>query len=224
MDRQDPSSARRLHWSVQSESDPSLPNCPHRYAILTKATWPSWKGDEKQGVLHLLQSVNMDSDQFQLGRSKVFIKAPESVSVRLTSPLVSSVPPLSLQQLHWPPPHNMAAFFFSSFYSCLREGFHLLSIQCRSFLIPLLLHSLQGTQHFFYKDIVIQWFLIYCPFPILDGHLLEVLYAIVYSQPPVESVSRKVPNSYLQCPIVLKLKGISLSHQGGLGKPMSMPG
>lgn len=32
--------------------------------------------DEKQGVLHLLQSVNMDSDQFQLGRSKVFIKAP----------------------------------------------------------------------------------------------------------------------------------------------------
>ncbi|KAM9183480.1 unconventional myosin-Ie isoform 1-T1 [Dugong dugon] len=50
-----------------------------RYAILTKDTWPSWRGDEKQGVLHLLQSVNMDSDQFQLGRSKVFIKAPESL-------------------------------------------------------------------------------------------------------------------------------------------------
>ncbi|XP_023568426.1 unconventional myosin-Ie [Octodon degus] len=50
-----------------------------RYAILTKATWPAWHGDEKQGVLHLLQSVNMDSDQFQLGRSKVFIKAPESL-------------------------------------------------------------------------------------------------------------------------------------------------
>ncbi|XP_013374322.1 PREDICTED: unconventional myosin-Ie isoform X2 [Chinchilla lanigera] len=50
-----------------------------RYAILTAATWPAWHGDEKQGVLHLLQSVNMDSDQFQLGRSKVFIKAPESL-------------------------------------------------------------------------------------------------------------------------------------------------
>lgn len=50
-----------------------------RYAILTKATWPVWRGDEKQGVLHLLQSVNMDNDQFQLGRSKVFIKAPESL-------------------------------------------------------------------------------------------------------------------------------------------------
>ncbi|XP_042543671.1 unconventional myosin-Ie [Dipodomys spectabilis] len=50
-----------------------------RYAILTKATWPTWRGDEKQGVLHLLHSVNMDSDQFQLGKSKVFIKAPESL-------------------------------------------------------------------------------------------------------------------------------------------------
>uniref|UniRef100_H2ZSM1 Myosin IEa n=1 Tax=Latimeria chalumnae TaxID=7897 RepID=H2ZSM1_LATCH len=51
-----------------------------RYAILTKETWPSWKGDEKQGVLHLLKSVNVDSDQYQLGKTKVFIKAPESVS------------------------------------------------------------------------------------------------------------------------------------------------
>ncbi|KAG9489445.1 unconventional myosin-Ie [Eleutherodactylus coqui] len=50
-----------------------------RYAILTKETWPSWRGDEKQGVLHLLHSVNMDADQFQLGKTKVFIKAPESL-------------------------------------------------------------------------------------------------------------------------------------------------
>ncbi|XP_071611137.1 unconventional myosin-Ie isoform X1 [Heliangelus exortis] len=50
-----------------------------RYAILTKQTWPSWRGEEKQGVLHLLQSVNMDPDQYQLGKSKVFIKAPESL-------------------------------------------------------------------------------------------------------------------------------------------------
>ncbi|XP_068131635.1 unconventional myosin-Ie [Hyperolius riggenbachi] len=50
-----------------------------RYAILTKETWPSWRGDEKQGVLHLLHSVNIDPDQFQLGKTKVFIKAPESL-------------------------------------------------------------------------------------------------------------------------------------------------
>ncbi|XP_028565708.2 unconventional myosin-Ie-like [Podarcis muralis] len=51
----------------------------HRYAILTPETWPSWRGDEKQGVVHLMKSVNMDLDQFQLGRTKVFIKAPESL-------------------------------------------------------------------------------------------------------------------------------------------------
>ncbi|CAB1416270.1 unnamed protein product [Pleuronectes platessa] len=50
-----------------------------RYAILTKETWPQWKGDERQGVLHLLNCVNMDQDQFQLGKAKVFIKAPESL-------------------------------------------------------------------------------------------------------------------------------------------------
>ncbi|XP_034265184.1 unconventional myosin-Ie isoform X2 [Pantherophis guttatus] len=50
-----------------------------RYAILTPETWPLWKGDERQGVLHLLRSVNMDPDQYQLGRTKIFIKAPESL-------------------------------------------------------------------------------------------------------------------------------------------------
>ncbi|EMP27973.1 Myosin-Ie [Chelonia mydas] len=50
-----------------------------RYAILTPETWPAWRGDEKQGVVHLLHAVNMDPDQYQLGQSKVFIKAPESL-------------------------------------------------------------------------------------------------------------------------------------------------
>ncbi|KAI9532485.1 Unconventional myosin-Ie, partial [Dissostichus eleginoides] len=49
------------------------------YAILTKESWPRWSGDQRQGVLHLLSSVHMDQDQFQLGKSKVFIKAPESL-------------------------------------------------------------------------------------------------------------------------------------------------
>uniref|UniRef100_A0A671NQE1 Osteoclast-stimulating factor 1 n=1 Tax=Sinocyclocheilus anshuiensis TaxID=1608454 RepID=A0A671NQE1_9TELE len=51
----------------------------NRYAILTKESWPTWRGDEKQGVLHLLRSVNMDQDQYQLGHTKIFIKAPESL-------------------------------------------------------------------------------------------------------------------------------------------------
>uniref|UniRef100_A0A8C0VN86 Myosin IF n=2 Tax=Cyanistes caeruleus TaxID=156563 RepID=A0A8C0VN86_CYACU len=50
-----------------------------RYAILTPETWPSWRGDERQGVQHLLRSVNMDPEQYQMGRSKVFVKNPESL-------------------------------------------------------------------------------------------------------------------------------------------------
>ncbi|XP_028569738.2 unconventional myosin-If [Podarcis muralis] len=50
-----------------------------RYAILTPETWPRWQGDERQGVQHLLRSVNMDADQYQMGRSKVFVKNPESL-------------------------------------------------------------------------------------------------------------------------------------------------
>ncbi|XP_069832748.1 unconventional myosin-If isoform X2 [Dendropsophus ebraccatus] len=50
-----------------------------RYAILTQETWPRWRGDERQGVQHLLRSVNMDADQYQMGKTKVFVKNPESL-------------------------------------------------------------------------------------------------------------------------------------------------
>ncbi|XP_058871137.1 unconventional myosin-If-like [Acipenser ruthenus] len=50
-----------------------------RYAILTAETWPFWRGDERQGVQHLLRAVNMDTDQYQMGKSKVFVKNPESL-------------------------------------------------------------------------------------------------------------------------------------------------
>ena len=53
-----------------------------RYAILTTETWPQWRGDERQGVQHLLRAVNMEPDQYQMGSTKVFVKNPESVSVR----------------------------------------------------------------------------------------------------------------------------------------------
>ncbi|XP_039275959.1 unconventional myosin-Ie [Nilaparvata lugens] len=50
-----------------------------RYAILTRETWPHWRGDEKDGVRHILKSVNLDHNNYQLGITKVFIKAPESL-------------------------------------------------------------------------------------------------------------------------------------------------
>lgn len=54
-------------------------NLVARYAILTKETWPRWNGDMRRGVEHLMNAVNMERDQWQMGKSKVFIKAPESV-------------------------------------------------------------------------------------------------------------------------------------------------
>ena len=50
-----------------------------RYAVLTKETWPKWQGGEEKGVVHILKSVHMQPEDYQLGKSKVFIKAPESV-------------------------------------------------------------------------------------------------------------------------------------------------
>ncbi|XP_029167448.1 unconventional myosin-Ie-like isoform X2 [Nylanderia fulva] len=51
----------------------------HRYAILTKETWPHWPGDEKQGVEWILGNNHVDRSQYQLGRTKLFIKAPETL-------------------------------------------------------------------------------------------------------------------------------------------------
>ncbi|WKX89898.1 hypothetical protein Q1695_009049 [Nippostrongylus brasiliensis] len=50
-----------------------------RYAILTSQTWPSYRGDPREGCQIICRSVNMDPDQYQMGTSKIFIKNPESL-------------------------------------------------------------------------------------------------------------------------------------------------
>uniref|UniRef100_UPI00398EA636 unconventional myosin-If n=1 Tax=Pristiophorus japonicus TaxID=55135 RepID=UPI00398EA636 len=57
----------------------AFPKFIQRYAILTPETWPRWRGDERQGAQHLLRSVNVDTDQYQMGKTKVFVKNPESL-------------------------------------------------------------------------------------------------------------------------------------------------
>ena len=59
-----------------------------RYALLTPETYPHWHGDVKDGIKHLMMSVNMEPDQWQLGRTKVFIKSPESVCIELIIAIV----------------------------------------------------------------------------------------------------------------------------------------
>uniref|UniRef100_A0A7I4XSX4 Unconventional myosin-Ie n=2 Tax=Haemonchus contortus TaxID=6289 RepID=A0A7I4XSX4_HAECO len=50
-----------------------------RYAILTSETWPTYRGDPRQGCQIICRSVSMDPDQYQMGTSKIFIKNPESL-------------------------------------------------------------------------------------------------------------------------------------------------
>ena len=50
-----------------------------RYGIVCKET-KLWTGPVDKGIKLIMNSVNMESDQWQMGKTKVFIKAPESVS------------------------------------------------------------------------------------------------------------------------------------------------
>lgn len=49
----------------------------HRYAILTKETWPAWYGEPTEGINVIMRSVNMDPAQYQIGRSKIFVKVSD---------------------------------------------------------------------------------------------------------------------------------------------------
>ena len=73
-----------IYWTI-----PSHLLCG-RYAILTPQTWPRWTGDPRQGIKHVLQSVSMDVDQYQMGHSKIFIKNPESVTLLVFVEYLSS--------------------------------------------------------------------------------------------------------------------------------------
>ncbi|KAI9202468.1 P-loop containing nucleoside triphosphate hydrolase protein [Polychytrium aggregatum] len=50
-----------------------------RFAILTPETFPAWSGNPHDGIKLIMNSVNMDAKEWQLGAAKVFIKSPESL-------------------------------------------------------------------------------------------------------------------------------------------------
>jgi myosin-1 len=49
-----------------------------RYGIIAKET-RKWNGPTQKGIQIIMQTVNIDQEQFQLGKTKIFIKAPESL-------------------------------------------------------------------------------------------------------------------------------------------------
>ena len=51
----------------------------NRFKLLSPATWPNATGDDGADTQSILQSAGVRADDFQYGRSKLFIKKPETV-------------------------------------------------------------------------------------------------------------------------------------------------
>ncbi|CAL2029136.1 unnamed protein product [Caenorhabditis brenneri] len=50
-----------------------------RYAIVSPQTWPSFHGDQQKACEIICDSVHMEKSQYQMGRTKIFVKNPESL-------------------------------------------------------------------------------------------------------------------------------------------------
>ena len=51
-----------------------------RYKMVSKTTWPRWRGDAKSGTQEILNAHNIPAEQYRMGKTKVFIRNPTTVS------------------------------------------------------------------------------------------------------------------------------------------------
>mmetsp|Transcript_40855 Transcript_40855/g.102867 ORF Transcript_40855/g.102867 Transcript_40855/m.102867 type:complete len:1038 (-) Transcript_40855:173-3286(-) len=67
---------RRAGYAYRQEFDKFLA----RYKMITKSTWPVWKGEVKDGCREILKYLNIvESEGFQFGKTKVFVRLPEVI-------------------------------------------------------------------------------------------------------------------------------------------------
>lgn len=50
-----------------------------RYAIVSPQTWPCFQGDQQRACEIICDSVHMEKNQYQMGKTKIFVKNPESL-------------------------------------------------------------------------------------------------------------------------------------------------
>lgn len=50
-----------------------------RYKPLSKKTWPHWDGPAREGVKHILDDCGVVSQDYQFGKTKIFIREPKKV-------------------------------------------------------------------------------------------------------------------------------------------------
>jgi myosin-1 len=50
-----------------------------RYRVISSKTWPTWHGDYRSGCLAILEQMHLDPGEYQQGKTKIFIRHPETV-------------------------------------------------------------------------------------------------------------------------------------------------
>ncbi|XP_061697290.1 unconventional myosin-Ib isoform X4 [Syngnathoides biaculeatus] len=66
---------RRAGYAFRQAYEP----CLERYKMLCKRTWPHWRGPARAGVEVLMTDLQVPSDEFSYGRSKIFIRNPRTL-------------------------------------------------------------------------------------------------------------------------------------------------
>ncbi|XP_036964770.1 unconventional myosin-Ib isoform X4 [Acanthopagrus latus] len=66
---------RRAGYAFRQAYEP----CLERYKMLCKRTWPHWRGPAREGVEVLMADLQVPTDEFAYGRSKIFIRNPKTL-------------------------------------------------------------------------------------------------------------------------------------------------
>ncbi|XP_075965703.1 unconventional myosin-Ib isoform X1 [Anarhichas minor] len=66
---------RRAGYAFRQAYEP----CLERYKMLCKQTWPHWSGPARKGVEVLMADLQVPTEEFSYGRSKIFIRNPRTL-------------------------------------------------------------------------------------------------------------------------------------------------
>ncbi|TMS06477.1 Unconventional myosin-Ib [Larimichthys crocea] len=66
---------RRAGYAFRQAYEP----CLERYKMLCKRTWPHWRGPAREGVEVLMADLQVPTEEYSYGRSKIFIRNPRTL-------------------------------------------------------------------------------------------------------------------------------------------------
>ncbi|XP_020494071.1 LOW QUALITY PROTEIN: unconventional myosin-Ib [Labrus bergylta] len=66
---------RRAGYAFRQAYEP----CLERYKMLCKRTWPHWRGPAREGVEVLMGDLQVPTEEYSYGRSKIFIRNPRTL-------------------------------------------------------------------------------------------------------------------------------------------------